>query len=625
MRKKSIILIVILCIILLIVGIFLLNKLATKIPVVPKDFTATVIDRTRIKLNWTKGDNADTTYIERNLISSWIRGEGTLIYNDTGISYLDTVLPQNRYYYQAWSWNQTNQVFSTSFVFVNNTTFVNQPLIFTLPRPVNSSTNNPLSFDWNIQINDPEGNTFTWTIQCSNGQNSIAIGASNGTKSLALSSLAYSTTYIVWVNATDPTGSNLYTRKWFTFTTEQGNPVLGMPSPANGSIGNLLDFSWSIPISDPQGDLFSWTINCSNGQKNSSTSSTNGTKSLLLKNLAYSTTYKIWVNATDPTGSNLYTRRWYIFTTKTNLVNNPPLFGGPSPANGSTGNLLNLSWSIPISDPQGNLFSWTIQCSNGKNNSGSGASNGTKTLVLSGLKNSTSYKVWVNATDPTGSNLYTRRWYIFTTKTNLPPVFFTPSPANGSIGNLLGFTWSIPISDPQGDPFSWTIQCSNGQTNNDLNATNGIKTLSISDLEYSTTYKIWVNATDQTGSGLYTRKWYTFTTLQQKIELNLTIFNIGSVDAKVTNTGEADISSLSWEFDISRNATLNFRDINLDKSGVIASLPIGRVETISSDQIGFKFGRVTVKVTVSKNGVITPKSITAQAFLIGPIIIILPT
>ena len=201
---------------------------------------------------------------------------------------------------------------------------------------------------------------------------------------------------------------------------------------------------------------------------------------LSLSGLVNSTSYKVWVNATDPTGSGLYTRRWYTFTTKTNLVNNPPVFGTPSPANGSTGNLLSLTWSIPINDPEGNTFTWTIQCSNGQVNSGTGASNGTKSLSLSGLANSTSYKVWVNATDPTGSGLYTRRWYTFTTKTNLvnnPPVFGTPSPANGSTGNLLSLTWSIPINDPEGNTFTWTIQCSNGQANSGTGASNGTKSL----------------------------------------------------------------------------------------------------------------------------------------------------
>ena len=193
MRKKIIIAIIIIfmSIVSLVVYIFLFENIAPNLPGVPSDFTATVMSGIRIDLTWTKGDNVDTTYIERNSVSSWRRGEGILIYNDTGISHQDIGLSQNRhYYYQAWSWNQTNHVFSTTFATADITTFVNLPPIFVLPSPVNGSTNNPLSFTWNIPINDPEGNLFSWTIQCSNGQTNSGTGASNGTKTLALSGLA---------------------------------------------------------------------------------------------------------------------------------------------------------------------------------------------------------------------------------------------------------------------------------------------------------------------------------------------------------------------------------------------------------------------------------------------------
>jgi len=50
----------------------------------PDDFTATAISSSRIDLAWTKNSSADTTYIERNIVVSWNRGEGTLIYNNTG-------------------------------------------------------------------------------------------------------------------------------------------------------------------------------------------------------------------------------------------------------------------------------------------------------------------------------------------------------------------------------------------------------------------------------------------------------------------------------------------------------------------------------------------------------------
>jgi len=289
-------------------------------------------------------------------------------------------------------------------------------------------------------------------------------------------------------------------------------PVFGISIPTNGSANNQLNLTWSIPINDPEGNQLVWTIQCSNGQTTIGCGQTNGTKSLSLTGLKFLTTYKVWVNATDLNGSGIYTRKWYTFTTKTNLINTPPVFGTSSPANGSTGNLLSLSWRIPINDPEGNNFTWTIQCNNGQTNTSTGATNGTKTLVLTGLTFLTTYKVWVNATDPTGSGLYTRRWYTFVTRGNSPPVFGVSSPANGSTGNLLSLSWNIPISDAEGNTFSWTIQCSNKQVNSGTAASNGTKSLSLSELTYSTTYKIWVNATDPTGSNLYTRKWYTFTT-----------------------------------------------------------------------------------------------------------------
>ncbi len=284
-------------------------------------------------------------------------------------------------------------------------------------------------------------------------------------------------------------------------------PTISSPVPTNGSTGNLLSFTWRIQINDPEGNPFTWTIQCSNGQT-SNGGGPNGQKTIDLSSLAYSTNYKIWVNATDPIGSNQYTRKWYTFTTTGNI---PPVFGTPTPANGSNNQPLNLPWSIPINDPEGNIFAWTIQCSNGQDNSGMGASNGTKTLALSGLTYSTMYKIWVNATDPTGSNQYTRRWFSFTTKANLPPTFGTPTPANNSVGNPKNLYWNISISDPEGNLFSWTIQC-NGQTSSGTNTINGTKSLRLNGLSNNQWFKVWVNATDPTGSGLYTRKWYMFKT-----------------------------------------------------------------------------------------------------------------
>jgi hypothetical protein len=520
-KKTKIALLLCIIIILSAVGIYSFYQFTSNTPDTPRDFTATKISDTRIDLTWVKAKTADTTLIERNNITSWKRGEGTEIYNDTGEHTQDSVPPLSHFYYQAWSWNQTQHTYSGNPATTETAAAENQPPDLGTQSPANGSRNTLLSFTWSIYISDPEGNTFSWTIQCNNTQANSGASSSNGTKTLFLIGLTNATKYTIWVNATDTTGSGNYTRRWYTFTTISNQtttnrpPVFGTPTPINGSKNNSLGFSWSIPISDPEGDSYAWSIHCSNKQITSGTSITNGTKTLILTGLKSATTYKIWVNASDSLEASHFVRRWYTFATKTTqTTNDPPVFGTAIPANESSGNPLNLTWKIPIKDLEGNTFNWTIQC-HGQNTGATGASNGTKTITLTNLSNATAYKVWVNATDPTGSGSYTRKWYTFTTQTthasNNPPKFGMPIPANGSTQNPLNLTWSIPITDPEGNPFNWSIQC-HGQMNSATGASDGTKTLTINGLSNATTYKVWVNATDPTGSGVYTRKWYTFTT-----------------------------------------------------------------------------------------------------------------
>ena len=378
------------------------------------------------------------------------------------------------------------------------------------PTPANTSTMisiNP-SLSW-ISSDPNQGDIVTYDVYFGNASNPPRVADNQSGATYHPGSLAYATTYSWRIVAWDNHGASAAGPSW-SFTTKANTPpVYGSPTPANGSAGTPLHFTWNIPISDPDADPFNWTIQCSNGQHNSGTGASNGTKSLVLTGLAYTTSYKVWVNTTDPGGSGLYTRRWYLFTTKVSL---PPIYGSPTAANGSSNASLGFTWSIPINDPEGDLLSWSIQCSDGQQKNRTGETNGTKSLPLSGLTYSTSYKVWVNATDPTGSGLYTRKWYIFKTKANLPPILGTPTPTNGSTNLSLGFDWSIPINDTEGDPFYWTIQCSNTQHNSEIEAANGTKTLALFNLSNATTYIVWVNATDPTGSKLNTTAWYNFTT-----------------------------------------------------------------------------------------------------------------
>jgi hypothetical protein len=319
------------------------------------------------------------------------------------------------------------------------------------PTPFNGATNTSLSPDLSWMCGDPNPeDTVTYNVYFGSSSTPPLVANNQSTKAYDPGTLNYLTTYFWKIVAWDNNGAFTEGLLW-SFTTKANNPpVFGTPSPANGSINNPLSFLWSIPITDPEGNTITWSIQCSNGQTNSGTGATNGTKSLTLTGLSYSTTYKVWVNATDSSGSGTYSRRWYLFTT---LANQPPTFGDPSPANGSINVPLEFIWSIPINDPEGDLFSWTIQCNNGQTNSGTGASNGTKSLALSGLIYSKSYKVWVNATDPSGSGTYTRHWYTFNTGDDIiPPV--TTIVVTGTMGHN---GWYI-------SPISFTLSASDTQS-----------------------------------------------------------------------------------------------------------------------------------------------------------------
>ncbi|MFE3845750.1 LamG-like jellyroll fold domain-containing protein, partial [Thermoplasmatota archaeon] len=132
-------------------------------PFKPSDFTAANNGGTKLDLTWNKGNGANYTYIERNAsnVTSWNRGEGIFVYNETGTFTSDTGLnPLTNYSYQAWSyteWADLNQ-WSDNY---NSTT--NQTLGLNL--------NDTLIAHWDFNegsgstVNDISGNTNHGTIR----------------------------------------------------------------------------------------------------------------------------------------------------------------------------------------------------------------------------------------------------------------------------------------------------------------------------------------------------------------------------------------------------------------------------------------------------------------------------
>jgi hypothetical protein len=243
----------------------------------------------------------------------------------------------------------------------------------------------------------------------------------------------------------------------FMFETGNQPPTFGTPTPVNGSTNQSLSLTWSIPINDPNGDHFSYTIQCSNGQSKSKTNQTNGTKSLSLTGLAYSTTYKVWVNATDPSpGSGLYTRWWYTFSTAQNQPPNKPK-RPTGPATRLTGQA-GTYWANGT-DPDGDQIQYRFDW----NASGSHSYSGWTTLVNSGTrlsKNHTwtvagTYVVKVQSKDEHGAtSTWSNGLNVTVTANQAPNQPQKPTgPATRHVGQA-GTYWANG-TDPDGDKIQY--------------------------------------------------------------------------------------------------------------------------------------------------------------------------
>jgi hypothetical protein len=299
-------------------------------PIIPSNFNANSNGRYQLDISWDKGDNADYTYIEWNTSSStWDKGSGIMIYNGTEISTSDPNLsPETTIYYQAWSYNSTDNNYSILYASCNATTDGNNAPDLNIQNPTNGSTYEDISFTCNVQITDREGDTFNWSIECNNGQSSNENDANNGTKQLFLNNLSYETTYYIWVNTSD---SYDWTRDWYTFTTmsdpEINNaPTISTANPENGSISISISLpSLSVTIEDIDNDVFNWSIETSpNIGSNTGNNDSNGIKTCSLLNMDYSTTYYWFVNVSD---GNYSVNNYYHFRTTSAPLINPPKGG----------------------------------------------------------------------------------------------------------------------------------------------------------------------------------------------------------------------------------------------------------------------------------------------------------
>ncbi|RLF62133.1 MAG: hypothetical protein DRN16_02405 [Thermoplasmata archaeon] len=251
---------------------------------------------------------------------------------------------------------------------------------------------------------------------------------------------SYNTTYywkVVVRDIYDNESSFIYHFTTIDQTVNQ-SPVISNPSPANNSIDQNLSLIFSVDINDPEGDTFNWTIECNNGQSNSSNDDTNGTKTLELTGLSYGTVYRVWVNATD-SGSNNWTRVWYQFTTLGGLKLYCYNESNPSQA---------INFDIQISNYEGTQVYTATGLSNGAVIPLDQVPYGENTVIL---VSSNGYKSRTYYVDLYQSNFYNLTFY-------LPPET-TQGTGNQTTKTLRSFTNAVTITNTSQDvtiPFTHT-------------------------------------------------------------------------------------------------------------------------------------------------------------------------
>lgn len=212
-------------------------------------------------------------------------------------------------------------------------------------------------------------------------------------------------------------------------------PIIDLITPVNRSVDIPINISrLSLNIYDPDGDSFSYTIQTNPNIGSLSVHGVvSGTKFFTIAGLAYSQTYRLFVNVTDGKSWN---RQWYTFTTIANpIVNNPP----ESPLNpiGLTSVKLGISYiyNVTAFDQDGNKIRLRFDWGDGTFSDWSEFVNSNAIVSFSHNWNSPSnYSIRVIAQDNNGLN---SSWSTPLRVTVLSNASANPTPSSESLDDIV--------------------------------------------------------------------------------------------------------------------------------------------------------------------------------------------
>ena len=244
------------------------------VPDPPSGFTATKSGTSQINLAWSMGDKADSTLIEwKSTSASWTRGEGTELYNNSNESTSHTGLSaETTRYYQAWSWNSTEELWSTSYASDYATTASDgdggtppggdgddtTPTI-DAPPSISGVSHTPTT------VTSEDSITVSATVTDDNTVSSVLLYWNDGSehsRSMSASGSNYSATIgpftelitvTYWINATDNASQSTESSTSSFTVADTSGPTITIVSPKSGSI--IVDTTPTIKAtySDPSG------------------------------------------------------------------------------------------------------------------------------------------------------------------------------------------------------------------------------------------------------------------------------------------------------------------------------------------------------------------------------------
>lgn len=197
----------------------------------------------------------------------------------------------------------------------------NRPPVVSDENPLDGAINVPLDLsELSFRISDADGDLMNYTVTTNPNIGSWqGLNKKNGVYSVPVSGLNSNTKYSWHVMVSD--GEDV-SEVMFSFRTAVEAPFISDPIPVDGDNWVSVNLSeLSFRLEDLQGDLMNFTVETSPFIGSGSASGVgNGTFSVSIGGLDYSTEYVWFVNASDGT---FWTRRFFVFKTQPLMVFDP--------------------------------------------------------------------------------------------------------------------------------------------------------------------------------------------------------------------------------------------------------------------------------------------------------------